>query len=300
MTQQIHMFIGKGGVGKSTSSALTALHAATSGRTTLLASRDPAHNQCDIFERRLCEKPVKVADNLEVMEVNDKAWEEKYLKETFHHLQDTYSYQSAFGLGNYFKVLKYSPGVEEYALTLAFSHILERYAHRDVLVFDMPPTAQSLRFLSLPTITLIWLEELLKLRQAILKKKEIISTIKVGKKEMEQDRIASRLGKMSEQYCKLRDLFAGSSMHVNVVMNPDKLAFSESLRIREKLAEIDLAPAHVFLNKIRPGDDIEHVLRAFDDVPIQRLNMADYQVTGVDNLRAYMNDHPVLGEVLAE
>jgi len=176
---------------------------------------------------------------------------------------------------------------------------LERYADRDVLVFDMPSTAQSLRFLSLPSITRIWLEELLKLRQAILKKKEIISTIKVGKKEMEQDRIASRLGKMSEQYCKLGDLFAGPSMHVNVVMNPDKLAFSESLRIREKLAEIDLAPAHVFLNKIRPGDDIEHVLRAFADVPIQRLNMADYQVTGVDNLLAYMNDHPDIGKVFA-
>ena len=299
MTQQIHMFIGKGGVGKSTSSALTALYAATSGRKTLLVSMDPAHNQCDIFERPLSEKPKKVAEGLEVMEVNDKAWEEKYLKETFHHLQDTYSYQSAFGLGNYFKVLKYSPGVEEYALTLAFSNILERYADIDVLVFDMPPTAQSLRFLCLPSITRIWLEELLKLRQSILKKKEIISTIKVGKKEMEQDRISSRLGKMSAQNCKLGDLFAGSSMHVNVVMNPDKLAFSESLRIREKLAEIDLEPDRVFLNKIRPGDDIDHVLRAFDDIPIHRLNMAAYQVTGVDNLLTYMKDPPDLGKVFA-
>ncbi|WP_462324157.1 ArsA family ATPase [Desulfoplanes sp.] len=299
MTQHIHMFIGKGGVGKSTSSALTALYAATSGRKTLLVSMDPAHNQCDIFERRLSEKPEKVAENLEVMEVNDKAWEEKYLKETFRHLQETYSYQSAFGLGNYFKVLKYSPGVEEYALTLAFSHILERYADRDILVFDMPPTAQSLRFLSLPSITRIWLEELLKLRRAILKKKEIISAIKVGKKEMEQDRIASRLGKMGEQYCKLGDLFEGASMHMNVVMNPDKLAFSESLRIREKLAEIGIAPARVFLNKIRPEDDIDHVLKAFEGVPIQRLPMADYQVTGVDNLLAYMKDQPDLGGVFS-
>jgi arsenite-transporting ATPase len=300
MIQQIHMFIGKGGVGKSTSSALTALYAGISGRSTLLISMDPAHNQCDIFERDLSQKPVRVAEGLDVMEVDDKAWEEKYLKETIHHLQDIYSYQSAFGLGNYFKVLRYSPGVEEYALTLAFLHILERYAEKDLLIFDMPPTAQSLRFLSLPSITGIWLEELLKLRRAILKKKEIISTIKVGKKEMEQDRISSRLGKMSEQYCRLRKLFAGPSMHVNVVMNPDRLAFSESLRIKEKLAEIDLFPASVFLNKIRPEDDINHVVQAFSDVPIHRLDMVDYQVIGLDNLLAYVGEHPQLGEIFAD
>jgi len=95
------------------------------------------------------------------------------------------------------------------------------------------------------------------------------------------------------------DRDAGSSMHVNVVMNPDKLPFSESLRISEKLAEIDLAPGCVFLNKIRPGDDIEHVLRAFADISIHRLNMAEYQVTGVDNLLTDMNDHPGPGEVFA-
>lgn len=300
MTQQIHMFIGKGGVGKSTSSALTALHAGISGRKTLLISMDPAHNQCDIFERELSQKPERVAEGLEVMEVDDRAWEEKYLKETFHHLQDIYSYQSAFGLGNYFKVLRYSPGVEEYALTLAFLHILKRHADKDVLIFDMPPTAQSLRFLSLPSITGIWLDELLKLRRAILKKKEIISTIKVGKKEMEQDRISSRLGSMCEQYDNLKNLFAGPIMHVNVVMNPDKLAFSESLRIRKKLAEIDLCPANVFLNKIRPGDTIDHVMEAFADIPIHPLEMADYQVTGLTNLLAYVHGHPQLEAIFLD
>ena len=298
MTQQIQMFIGKGGVGKSTSSALTALYAAQNDCSTVLVSMDPAHNQCDIFEKKLSEKPSRVTRNLEVIEVDDKAWEERYLKDTFRHLQDTYSYQSAFGLQNYFKVLKYSPGVEEYALTLAFTHILETYADRDILVFDMPPTAQSLRFLTLPSITMIWLEELLKLRQAILKKKEIISKIKVGKKEFEQDRISSRLDGMNATYCNLRELFMSADMHLNVVMNPDKLAFSESLRIREKLAEINLAPSHVFLNKIRPEDDINHVLQAFDEVPVHRLDMAPYQVTGVDALLAYLGENPVFDSVI--
>jgi arsenite/tail-anchored protein-transporting ATPase len=42
--------------------------------------------------------------------------------------------------------MQFAPGLEEYALLLAFQHIAAEYADFDVLVFDMPPTALSLRF----------------------------------------------------------------------------------------------------------------------------------------------------------
>ena len=56
----------------------------------------------------------------------------------------------------------------------------------------MAPTALTLRFFSLPFITLIWLEELLTLRSQIYKKKEIISKIKIAGREIEQDRVKSQ------------------------------------------------------------------------------------------------------------
>ena len=184
-TPQLYFFIGKGGVGKSTTSALTAVHLAAAGRRTLLVSMDPAHNQRDIFEQNFSEKPKSVSEMLWVKEVDTDFWIEKYLKETTKQIKDTYKYESAFNLQNYFNVLQFSPGLEEYALLLAFGDTIHKYGDQDFIVFDMAPTALTLRFFSLPFITLIWLEELLKLRSAIYKKKEIISKIKIAGREIE-------------------------------------------------------------------------------------------------------------------
>ena len=175
MQPQIHFFIGKGGVGKSTVSALTALHFAQSGLDTLLVSMDPAHNQGDLFEVDLREKPRKILKSLHVKEVDVDFWIGKYLAETREQLRKSYLYQSAFNLQTHFKVLQYSPGLEEYALLMAFEAVLRQEADKDAIIFDMAPTALSLRFFSLPGITLLWLAELLKLRNLICQKKEIIS-----------------------------------------------------------------------------------------------------------------------------
>ncbi|MDD2218906.1 MAG: hypothetical protein PHO79_06735 [Desulfoplanes sp.] len=91
-------------------------------------------------------------------------------------------------------------------------------------------------------------------------------------------RISLYLDGSNTDYCKLLALFISSDMHLNVVMNPDKLAFAELLRIRDKLAEINLLRPLFFLNKMRPEDNSNHVLQAFDEVPIPRLGMAGYQV----------------------
>ena len=189
MNPEIQFFIGKGGVGKSTTSAVTAVQFARNARDTLLVSMDPAHNQCDIFQKKCSEKPKRVADYLEVKEVDVDFWIEKYLKKTEKTIKQTYTYESAFNLQNYFNVLQFSPGLEEYALLLAFEDVLHTYGDKDIIMFDMAPTALTLRFFCLPSITLIWLEELLKLRNKIYAKKEIISKIKMFGKEIEQDKI---------------------------------------------------------------------------------------------------------------
>ena len=182
MEPEVHFFIGKGGVGKSTTSAITSVCYSNRAQNTLLVSMDPAHNQRDIFGMDFSEKSKQVTQKLAVKEVDTDFWIEKYLKETQEHIKKSYTYHSAFNLQNYFNVLQFSPGIEEYALLMAFEDIIHRFEDKDIIVFDMAPTALTLKFLSLPLITLIWLEELLKLRRQIYEKKEIVSKIKIGKK----------------------------------------------------------------------------------------------------------------------
>ena len=288
MTAQLYFFIGKGGVGKSTTSAITALAAARAGSDTLLVSMDPAHNQRDIFERDFSEKPVQVATHLAVKEVDTDYWIAKYLKETQDHIKRTYSYQSAFNLQQYFKVLQFSPGLEEYALLSAFENVLQVSQDKDVIIFDMAPTALTLRFFSLPFITLIWLEELLKLRRKIYEKKEIISRIKFGKKEIEQDKVKARLEGMILNYGLLRDHLRSAATWIHLVMNTDQLSFSEALRIKRKLADIGVPIDSVVVNKSLENTIPAGVAREFNGQKIILIPLWSGKLSGYKALETFI------------
>jgi arsenite-transporting ATPase len=288
MKTQLYFFIGKGGVGKSTTSALTSVYFASNGHKTLLVSMDPAHNQCDIFEQDFSEKPKRVSDTLMVKEVDTDFWIEKYLKETTKHIKDTYKYESAFNLQNYFNVLQFCPGLEEYALILAFEDTLHKHSDQDFIVFDMAPTALTLRFFSLPFITLIWLEELLTLRSQIYKKKEIISKIKIAGKEIEQDRVKAKLKSLIVNYEDLRRQFLSETTNVNLVMNNDKLSFAEAYRIRQKLSDISIGIDRIVINKLNPDESTAEIENEFKEQTIGRFPLAPKGLSGYAALKDYI------------
>jgi arsenite-transporting ATPase len=291
MNPQLLFFIGKGGVGKSTSSALTSVYLAAKPYKTLLVSMDPAHNQCDIFEQDFSEKPKKVSETLMVKEVNSDFWIEKYLKDTTNQIKETYRYESAFNLQNYFNVLQFSPGLEEYALLLAFQDILQKYGDQDYIVFDMAPTALTLRFFSLPFITLIWLEELLTLRSQIYKKKEIISKIKIAGRVIEQDRVKAKLETLIGNYENLQQQFLSDTTRVNLVMNNDKLSFSEAFRIRQKLSDISIHIDRIVINKLAQGESTDEIEKEFKGQKIGKLRLAPAGLTGYNVLKNYIEAH---------
>jgi len=291
MKPEIHFFIGKGGVGKSTTSAITAVHLSNASWNTLLVSMDPAHNQRDIFGMDFSEKPRQVSQYLTVKEVETDFWIEKYLKETQNHLKKTYTYHSAFNLQHYFNVLQFSPGLEEYALLLAFEDIVHTFGDKDIIVFDMAPTALTLKFFSLPLITLIWLEELLKLRRQIYEKKEIISKIKLGKKEIEQDRVKEKLGVLIVNYEHLRDHFISDHTKINLVVNVDKLSFSEAVRIKRKLADINIKIDHIVINKLRPMENTDAIIAEFKGRRILSFPLSDKFIVGLQAINDYINSN---------
>ncbi len=278
-------FLGKGGVGKSTSSALTALHLAGKGYKTQLVSMDPAHNQSDIFEKKFSEKFLKINDKLAVKEVDIAKWVNKYLTEILSQVKRTYSYLTAFNLENYLNILKYSPGIEEYALLLAYQSIRNSSKEVDYIVFDMPPTALTLKFLTLSDVSLIWLENLLVLRNKIIEKKEIISRVKFGKKEIETDKIRSKLTKQIEEYQRMKDIIRDSTKtSLNLVMNTDKLSFSESQLIVDNLAKFDISISNVFLNKWHLGFDSSEIKQRYQDCGFQLLPESKDPLLGVEAL----------------
>ncbi len=286
---EIQFYIGKGGVGKSTISALQALQSSKSGTETFLVSLDPAHNQQDIFETELSDTPVIVTENLRIAEPDIDKWIKKYLKESEEKIQANYSYQQAFSIKNYFKLFKYSPTVEEFAMLMALEYYLNNFK-AELIIIDMPPTALSLRFFALPAISLKWLEQLFELRKAINKKREIISQLKVGKKELETDKVLSQLSKLMNTYRKFQALFSAESTAINLVANPEKLSLNEAERTIKKIRDIELFISHLILNKLDTSKSFLLENESLKQLKLLKFYSSSIPLLGLENLHSYLSE----------
>ncbi len=248
-------FLGKGGVGKTTMSAAFALSMARSGKRVLIASLDPAHNLGDVLGARLADSPREVEKNLFALEVDLNYWVDKYLEESRDELATTYSYNLTFNLNSFFDIMKYSPGTEEYAVLWAIEHIrCDLSGGYDIVVYDTPPTALSLRFLAMPAISNMWIAELTKLRARILEKRSTITRLNPAAPvvnscvDKNDDKIYGKLGSIKRRLTDLSMLFEQES-YVAVVLNPDVLSVSEALRIKDELDRIHIPLSGICLNK---------------------------------------------------
>ena len=248
-------FLGKGGVGKTTMSAAFALAMARSGKRVLIASLDPAHNLGDVLDARLSGVPKEVEPNLYALEVDLNYWVDKYLEESREELARTYSYNLTLNLNSFFDIMKYSPGTEEYAVLWAIEHIrCDLSGEYDIVVYDTPPTALSLRFLAMPAISNLWITELTKLRARILEKRSTITRLNPGAPiakscvDKDDDKVYGKLGTVKRRLTDLSTLFTRES-YMAVVLNPDVLSVSEALRIKDELDRIDVPLSGICLNK---------------------------------------------------
>ncbi len=282
-------FMGKGGVGKSTSSALFSVFLAQKGFKVLIVSLDPAHNQSDIFERSLSDKPIQITPNLSAIEIDQEFWIRQYLKDIHNQINRTYSYLTAFNLEKYFSVIKYSPGLEEYALILAFEKTQKKFSRCDYLIFDMPPTALGLKFFSLPSLSLIWIEHLLALRKEIIKKRDLITNIKLIKKEIERDKVLNKINELQNQYQALKDTFEDRKQtQINLVLNPDKLSYAESIRIVTALQEININLHRTISNKMKLDSSFEDINEVFAGIPMINFPYSETPLIGIHNLQEFI------------
>lgn len=248
-------FLGKGGVGKTTLSSAFALELARSGKRVLIASLDPAHNLGDTLYTKLNGQPRAVEKNLDALEVDLSEWVEKYLEESRQQLKENYSYNMALNLDSFFSILKYSPGTEEYAVLWAIEDVHCRLApDYDIVVFDTPPTALSVRFLSLPFISGLWVAELSKLRERILEKRQTItrlnpeSPVAASCVDKEDDKVYGKLTNIRQRLSALATLFSKHSF-MSVIVNPDDLSVYEATRIKDELQRLELPLAALCINK---------------------------------------------------
>lgn len=290
---KIIFFTGKGGVGKSTMAAAAAWQFSQKSRV-LIVSLDPAHNLGDIFGITLKNKEKQFSENLFLEEINIQKISRDYLKKEINVFSGTYKYLQALNLDNYFSVLKYSPGIEEYALLTGIEETIRNKTDFDYIIFDTPPTGLTLRFLALPRITITWIDQLTRIRKQILEKRYTIYRIRgtSSKEETlldydeEDDNVMKRLKRLSDNYHALNETLQGKNCSVVLVFNPDVLSLKESERLIKGFHDLNL-PLRLFINNKITEENSElaaetekSLSRMAKDIPFERVSLSKALLDG--------------------
>ena len=260
----------------------------------LIVSLDPAHNLGDIFGVTIKNGKKKFTKTLFLSEINLQRLSREYLEQETSVLSNTYSYLKTLNLDTYFSILKYSPGIEEYALLTSIEKTIRDDADFDYIIFDTPPTGLTLRFLALPKVTITWIERLMQIRRQILEKRYTIHRIRgtlsseetILDYEEENDDILKRLKKLSDNYHALDGALRGDDCHVVLVFNPDILSLRESQRLVEGLRELGLPLRLLINNKVTEtnkemaGHVEKQMKKTAGDVLLKRIELSKTLLDG--------------------
>jgi arsenite-transporting ATPase len=299
------LYTGKGGVGKTTTAAATAVCAAARGRRTLVVSADAAHSLAavllgDTSDPSIGPKPVELAPNLVAVEVDARIEMESHWGSIRDYLVSLFRYQGIDEVVA--EELALLPGAEELATLLA----IESYAESgdyDFIVVDCAPTDTTLRLATLPDVARGALRLLLMIQRAV---SSVItplarSVIPLPLPGPEVFRDVERL--LYRRLRQVRRRLLQKTSSVRLVVTPERMVIDEARRAYTDLSLFDIACDAVVMNRLLPEaavneeffrewgrvqeDMREEVVRHFSPLRVLPAPLAQDEVIGLASLAAH-------------
>ncbi len=276
--KHIIFFLGKGGVGKTTSSVSLAYYLAQKNKEVYLASIDPAHNICDIVSNKPFKGKREIQKHLFAEEIDTEHYLKSFIQKTTQQMKETYRYLQIINLDNMLDVMRYSPGLEEYAIMYALKDKIEENSDKEYIIIDTPPTGLMLKIFALPFTSKMWIEKLVDWRQKIISARGAVANINpqaidknLSIKE-EDDKVLKELGFQSKTVEFMIDLLRNRTKTKTViVLNQDQLSVNESKRIKSGLDTMDIALNLVLVNKKGLSKENVVLSNQFKDTPVKEV-----------------------------
>jgi len=287
---RILLFTGKGGVGKTTAAAATAIRCAKQGKKTLIISTDPAHSLSDALDLQLDPEPKEIEKNLWCMEFDVYYSMKKHWGNMREMMRAIFKFQ---GVDNVVaEELSVLPGMEEGA---AFLWIEKFYRDKtyDVIVIDSAPTGETLTLLSLPQVTKSWLTK------AFPGQKFAIKTLgKVVRKTtgIPVDKGYEELESLFDKLESIQKVFLNPEIcSIRIVANPEKMVIQEAKRAYSYLQLYGYNVDAIIVNRVIPQNDntffkkyidkqeeyLAEIEESFDPLPIFKVGHLGEEVFGM-------------------
>ncbi len=279
------MFTGKGGVGKTTCAAATALHYASSGDT-LTISTDATPSLSHIFETSDDKKPATVLPSLYINELGEEEikemWDEKFGREVYEVFSALVSIEYEEFVEFMTSVL---PGLGE-EFMVDYIRELSHRGQYDTIIWDTAPLGQTLTLLQTPAL----------LGNHLRMAPRIYSKLKLGRRSREPVLdILKRWEKLSADNMD----FLRNEVNFTMVTIPEALAVEQLEGIFRELNKYGLEMKHLIINNVVKAQEsdfmltkarqqkiyLEHIYEKYSDMKIVELPMFPYELKGLDRLR---------------
>jgi arsenite/tail-anchored protein-transporting ATPase len=298
---RVLLFTGKGGVGKTSVAAATAIQCADAGLRTLVISTDPAHSLSDAFdvpldgtERRIEGTETLYAQQLDATERLEEAW-----GDIQSYLTDVFNWAGVQGIEA--EELSVIPGLDE---IFSLSD-LKSYADSgawEVIIVDCGPTAETIRLLSLPEILGWYMDRVFPAGRRVTKLVRPVLN-RVTNLPIAEDSVFESAGRFYDKLDGVRDLLAdGERTTVRLVVNPERLVVAEARRTATYLGLFGYRVDAVVANRLLPdavtdpwfkawkeahAEHLTEIEEGFAPLPILKAELCSEELVGVDRLRAF-------------
>jgi arsenite/tail-anchored protein-transporting ATPase len=251
---RVILFTGKGGVGKTTTAAATAVQAARAGIKTLVMSTDAAHSLGDALGVVLMDTPdnpdsvVEIEPGLSALQLSAS----HSVRRSWRSVQD-YLLTVLKGLGIdpvVAEELTGLPGADELVALLELRRQVESGIW-DLVIVDCAPTAETLRLLALPEALAWHLEKLIPAQRGLLRALRPAAASATGL-PLPGAPVLDTLRRWHESLLEIQSILGSETTSVRLVLTPERVVIAESRRTLTSLRLYGLTVDQVVVNRVFP------------------------------------------------
>ena len=292
---RVLMFTGKGGVGKTSVSAATALRTADLGYRTMVLSTDPAHSLADSFDTRIGNEPTPLAHNLWGQEIDLLHQMEVHWGRVQEYLSAIFVWRGMNDLvAEETSVL---PGMEELASLMQITALAESGQY-DVIVVDCAPTGATLQLLAFPELARWYLDKIIPFEKALLKVAGPMIKRMIEVPLPDEDLFQSVEELVLQLQGMSRLLSDPQTTSMRLVLNPEKMVVKEAQRALTYLSLYGYSTDLVVCNRMIPPNVTDGYFAHWKDIQAKYRDYVEESFTPLPILDVPLFDDEVVGTVM--